>query len=405
MASPDAEELHAAMSVAFNPKAAEFIPGQTWGKTCAGSSDSAHADTEFAGRQPSPPPGLGAPGDGRRPVFPPGLGDVADDGAEDAVDSAAAETPLSLRHFLSSGLLFDSAERSWRSSGEVNLSDEPAKVKVRGECACSDTSAGSQWSASTDSLFSSGLEMTAPPMGMSGHHLDDLADIECKLAVPAQIPNALGAPGAGGPGEATCRWHKSAKTVGVVSEDGHVFTKTSSGRQKVCMGSRGRPIELAPLCMVFDESLRCGGTHRFNYQILDGELGAADGAGFVFDSKVRRNNIQRMRSIFLNQRGCVCIRDHERVKKLGVRLPPLGAGMSLGLQIDLDSLYMQFIVFAVDGHPIGSAEVSVGGFFGSGVGMPRSCSAEACGMDGTEWQPGSGFFCAVVTKEVSVGLV
>lgn len=30
------------------------------------------------------------------------------------------------------------------------------------------------------------------------------------------------------------------------------------------------------------------------------------------------------------------------------------AGMSLGLQIDLDSLYMQFIVFAVDGHPIGA---------------------------------------------------
>lgn len=30
----------------------------------------------------------------------------------------------------------------------------------------------------------------------------------------------------------------------------------------------------------------------------------------------------------------------------------------------------------------GSAEVSVGGFFGSGVGMPRSCSAEALASSG-----------------------
>mmetsp|Transcript_29407 Transcript_29407/g.74581 ORF Transcript_29407/g.74581 Transcript_29407/m.74581 type:complete len:160 (-) Transcript_29407:88-567(-) len=158
--------------------------------------------------------------------------------------------------------------------------------------------------------------------------------------------------------------------------------------------------------MVFDESLRCGGMHHFHYRILDGEVGAADGAGFVFDSKVRRNNIQRMRSVFLNQRGCVCIRDHERVKKLGVRLPPLGAGMSLALNIDLDSLYLQFLVYAADGSTIGMAEVSVGGFFGADANTqpgPLSCSAQA--RKAADMQPpSSGFFCAVVTKEVSVGL-
>mmetsp|Transcript_53062 Transcript_53062/g.152982 ORF Transcript_53062/g.152982 Transcript_53062/m.152982 type:complete len:391 (-) Transcript_53062:123-1295(-) len=383
--NPNSEAL-TAFGVAFNPMAAEFVPGQTWGKSSLCDLNGALAD--FGGGCLSTPPGLG---------------DVSDSGSEVA---AAADTPVAIESFLRGGQLFEGGELPWCKPGEVHPSDEPAKVKVRGKCVASDTSVGSQWSTSTDSLLSGGLELTAPPAGTSHLAEEDLTDIDCAASLARQV-SAPGVPVCpGGFRETTCRWHKSANTVGIVSEDGHVFTKTTSGRQKVCMGSRGRPIELAPLCMVFDESLRCGGTHCFNYQILEGELGAADGAGFVFDSKVRRNNIQRMRSVFLNQRGCVCIRDHERVKKLGVRLPPLGAGMSLGLQIDLDSLYMQFIVFSVDGRAIGSAEVSVGGFFGAGVGIPRSCGMEVGrSMDGNEWQPGSGFFCAVVTKEVSVGLV
>lgn len=187
----------------------------------------------------------------------------------------------------------------------------------------------------------------------------------------------------------TCRWHKSASSVGIVSGDGHLFTKTS-GTRKVRMSREGKPMELSAICMVFDESLRLGGQHHYTYQILDGELGAADGAGFVFDSKVRRNNIQKMRSVFLNQRGCICVRNNEHVQRLGAQLPSLGVGMSLILMIDLDQLYLQFVVYNQGGVAIGAADVSLGA-------LSRENFLKADDLR-------SGFFCAVVTKEVCVGL-
>lgn len=184
-----------------------------------------------------------------------------------------------------------------------------------------------------------------------------------------------------------CRWHKSANAVGVISEDGHVFTKYG-GSSKVVM-AQGMPVELSSICMVFDESLRHAGTHLYTYQILDGELGAADGAGFVFDSQVRRNNIQRMRSVFLNQRGRICVRNREHVRKLDVQLPPLAVGMWLTLEIDLDSQYLQFVIYNAEGNVIGVADLSFGGLFpGTTLGQGLA----------------SGFFCAVVTKHITVAL-
>ena len=41
-----------------------------------------------------------------------------------------------------------------------------------------------------------------------------------------------------------CRWHKSASTVGLISQDGHNFTKTAggqkAGKQKNIAGKRTR---------------------------------------------------------------------------------------------------------------------------------------------------------------------
>lgn len=215
----------------------------------------------------------------------------------------------------------------------------------------------------------------------------DLTDPWAAVPVPLseQAPGSTDAAAQAG---SQCRWHKSANTVGVVSADGHIFTKTA-GCRKVVMSSRGTPMELSSICMVFDESLRKGGLHRYHYQILDGELGVADGAGFVFDTQVRRNNIQRMRSVFLNQRGCVCLRDRGHVSRLGVQLPPLGVGMWLIMQIDLDSLYLQFHILSAEGYLIGAADVSLDGLFHTdGAGEPLH----------------SGFFCAVVTRDISVAL-
>mmetsp|Transcript_5528 Transcript_5528/g.14712 ORF Transcript_5528/g.14712 Transcript_5528/m.14712 type:complete len:302 (-) Transcript_5528:126-1031(-) len=185
-----------------------------------------------------------------------------------------------------------------------------------------------------------------------------------------------------------CRWHRSAETVGVISEDGHVFTKTA-GPRRCRVSDRGARVELASICMVFDASLRCGGVHRYCYQIMEGELGAADGAGFVFDSKVRRNNIQRMRSVFLNQRGRICLRNNQQVTKLQAQLPPLTVGTYLHLIVDLDSMMARFNVSNAQGVPGGSADVSLEGLFDLGAGTN---------------QLRSGFFCAVVTGSISIGI-
>lgn len=185
----------------------------------------------------------------------------------------------------------------------------------------------------------------------------------------------------------TCRWHKSAETVGIISNDGHIFTK-EAGPRRSRVSDRGARVELASICMVFDSSLRTGGVHRYCYQIMDGELGAADGAGFVFDSKVRRNNIQRMRAVFLNQRGRICLRNNQQVTKLQAQLPPLMVGATLMFYIDLDSLMARFEMTSPEGMPSGSADVSLADLF----------------EFGHEAHLRSGFFCAVVTGSITIGI-
>ncbi|CAE8678661.1 unnamed protein product, partial [Polarella glacialis] len=193
----------------------------------------------------------------------------------------------------------------------------------------------------------------------------------------------------------TCRWHKSAETVGVISNDGHVFTKTA-GPRRSRVSDRGARVELASICMVFDSSLRCGGVHRYCYQIMDGELGPADGAGFVFDSKVRRNNIQRMRSVFLNQRGRICLRNNQQVTKLEAQLPPLTVGVILTMTVDLDALMARFDISSPHGALLGSADVSLDGLFDAGS------LSNLGGRAGIQLR--SGFFCAVVTGNITVGI-
>lgn len=191
-----------------------------------------------------------------------------------------------------------------------------------------------------------------------------------------------------------CRWHKSAQTVGVISNDGHVFTKTA-GPRRSRVSDRGARVELASICMVFDSSLRCGGVHRYCYTVLHGDLGAADGAGFVFDSKVRRNNIQRMRSVFLNQRGRICLRNNQHVTKLDAVLPPLTVGAILTLLINLDCLTARFDISSPQGALMGSADISLEQLFHPAVGMSSRAGNP---------QLRSGFFCAVVTGSITIGI-
>lgn len=179
----------------------------------------------------------------------------------------------------------------------------------------------------------------------------------------------------------SCAWHESASKVGMISEDGHIFTKTA-GKTKFVL-AEGRKRELFSICMIFDHKLQTGSTHSYTYGILDGELGPADGVGFVFDTKIRRNNIQRMRTVFLNQRGDICIRDQAHVQKLGAQVPALAVGRWVTVQVDLDSFRMLFSVYSHEGL-LGVAHVNLWGMF-------RAVQS-------------SGFFCAVVTKDISVSL-
>ena len=50
---------------------------------------------------------------------------------------------------------------------------------------------------------------------------------------------------------------------------------------------------------------------------LGTKVGPAGGVGFVFDTRIRRRNIQKMRSIFLNARGQVRAQRQKNLFKFG----------------------------------------------------------------------------------------
>ena len=50
---------------------------------------------------------------------------------------------------------------------------------------------------------------------------------------------------------------------------------------------------------------------------LGTKVGPAGGVGFVFDTRIRRRNIQKMRSIFLNARGQVRAQRQRNLFKFG----------------------------------------------------------------------------------------
>eukprot|EP00927_Polykrikos_kofoidii_P025422 TRINITY_DN22838_c0_g1_i1.p1 TRINITY_DN22838_c0_g1~~TRINITY_DN22838_c0_g1_i1.p1 ORF type:complete len:551 (+),score=71.15 TRINITY_DN22838_c0_g1_i1:42-1655(+) len=184
-----------------------------------------------------------------------------------------------------------------------------------------------------------------------------------------------------------CQWHESASLVGSVSGDGHVFTKREGPRQ-ARVSDKGDPYELSTLCMVFDASLRCGGVHRYQFHVLAGDLGPADGAGFTFDSRVRRKPIQQMSAVFMNKRGTICFRQKRQVHKLPARLPPLSRGSILTMLVDLNLSQAKFFV-SRDNAVLGSVVVDL---------------AEQMSKVGDNSTLRSGFFCAVVTTSISVGI-
>lgn len=177
------------------------------------------------------------------------------------------------------------------------------------------------------------------------------------------------------------KWHSSSLASGELYQDGHVFVKTKVGPKK----QHPHGIMLSSLCMIFDQTLVTGGSHTYHFSVVGGSIGAADGIGFVFDSKIQRNNIQRMRSIFLNKHGHVCLRNLGQIMKLKSSLPQLEVGARVTLLVDLDHATAQFKMEDKFHNCTGIAKVSFRDIVNDGA-------------------PSTGFFCAVLSDSVTVSL-
>merc|ERR1712232_399229 len=87
-------------------------------------------------------------------------------------------------------------------------------------------------------------------------------------------------------------WHETAACVGTLSEDGHFFRNVTQG----CRIQK--EYWLSKLCVVFERNLRIGGVARYRYAIEQGDVGPADGAGFILSPEIKRMSIQRIDDLF-----------------------------------------------------------------------------------------------------------
>merc|ERR1712113_1191691 len=91
------------------------------------------------------------------------------------------------------------------------------------------------------------------------------------------------------------------------------------------------------LSVVSEAQVRTGGMHKFCVQFTSGELSKADGVGFIFSSKLPcKKNIQRIVSIFINQRGRICMRVCEDILRASARVRALKCGDWVEMIMDLD---------------------------------------------------------------------
>jgi len=201
---------------------------------------------------------------------------------------------------------------------------------------------------------------------------------------------------------AASKWHSSALSAGSLSEDGHVFAKAHAGPRK----SHSNGMTLSSLCMIFERNLRVSGVHHYHYAIMEGSVGAADGVGFVFDSRIRRTNIQRMRSVFLNKHGQVCVRNLDSITKLPCSLPKLAEGVSVFVTVDLDRATACFKMDDPCGKHCGTADLSFGSLLPDHGQAPSPQQGLAPGRPAPGAAAGarSGFFCAIVTGSITVAL-
>lgn len=130
-------------------------------------------------------------------------------------------------------------------------------------------------------------------------------------------------------------FHREAAGFGAVSPDFRVFTKG--------------PAFAGRLSVVSEGEVHMGGVHRYLVQFTSGELSRADGVGFVFASQLPcPKNIQRICSIFVNQRGMICMRIFGEVIKAPAHVKPLKIGDWVEVTMDLENRVSTFKLWTQD---------------------------------------------------------
>mmetsp|Transcript_87685 Transcript_87685/g.151956 ORF Transcript_87685/g.151956 Transcript_87685/m.151956 type:complete len:439 (+) Transcript_87685:56-1372(+) len=141
-------------------------------------------------------------------------------------------------------------------------------------------------------------------------------------------------------------FHEECDSMGGVSEDMRVFTKVSF---------EGR------LSLLSEAHILQGGEQMYLLRFSGGVISKADGVGFVFTNRLPcPKNIQKITSIFVNQRGQICLRVKSELVKFSVSLKPLDLGDVIGLSINLQEQRACFLVWPADGGPASTAEFSFG---------------------------------------------
>ncbi|OLQ07836.1 hypothetical protein AK812_SmicGene8705 [Symbiodinium microadriaticum] len=144
------------------------------------------------------------------------------------------------------------------------------------------------------------------------------------------------------------------KGMGIVQPDFRQFTK---------VGYEGR------LSVVSESQVHQDGLQRYLVQFTSGELSRADGVGFVFSQRLPcAKNIQRIVSIFVNQRGRICMRAFAELERASAFVKPLELGDCVEMAIDLTNQVCCFNIWEctdsgwpdLTGKPASSAELNFG---------------------------------------------
>eukprot|EP00927_Polykrikos_kofoidii_P077275 TRINITY_DN74232_c0_g1_i1.p1 TRINITY_DN74232_c0_g1~~TRINITY_DN74232_c0_g1_i1.p1 ORF type:complete len:832 (-),score=178.82 TRINITY_DN74232_c0_g1_i1:25-2349(-) len=161
---------------------------------------------------------------------------------------------------------------------------------------------------------------------------NDAAESSSATATPsAKVPKS-GRP----PFGYTHFFHPEVATMGKVSKDFREFTK---------VGYEGR------LSVITERQVHTGGLHRYLVQFSSGELSKADGVGFIFSPRLPcKKNIQRIVSIFVNQRGRICMRVYQDVIRASAHVRSLKIGDWVEMAMDLDLHCVSFTIWSAAGE-------------------------------------------------------